>query len=186
MTAWVKPGQCRGSCLSLAPSSRRGSSPLRWRGSSVSPDGKTRTLYYVFLLELKTTSRQIPKSTIKARPTRWISRFSQQIKVSTAPISKALQYLSDDYVCGSLSWLEIPLEYRPPQNSICQYLGKSRQSTCKAFTFVHSLVKKIQSPSNQFLLLDKLNVGKGLGCQLNGLKCLQLCELRWLTVETSD
>ena len=101
MTAWVKPGQCRGSCLSLAPSSRRGSSPLRWRGSSVSPDGKTTMLYYVFLLELKTTSRQIPKSTIKARPTRWISRFSQQIKVSTAPISKALQCLSDDYVCGS-------------------------------------------------------------------------------------
>ena len=100
MTAWVKPGQCRGSCLSLAPSSRRGSSPLRWRGSSVSPDGKTRMLYYVFFYEVKTKSRQISK-TITARPTRWISRFSQQIKVSTAPISKALQYLSDDYVCGS-------------------------------------------------------------------------------------
>ena len=56
---------------------------------------------YVFLFELKTKSRQSSKFTTTARPTRWISRFSQQIKVSTAPISKALQCLSDDYVCGS-------------------------------------------------------------------------------------
>ena len=44
--------------------------------------------------------------------------------------------------------------------------------------FYRTFIKeKIQSPSNQFFLLDKLYVGKGLGCQLDGLKCLQLCQL---------
>ena len=69
-----------------------------------------------------------------------------------------------------------------------QYLPVSWEISSKylnSIFYCTFISEKIQSPSNQFLLLDKLYVGKGLSCQLDGLKYLQSCELRWLTVETS-
>ena len=56
-----------------------------------------------------------------------------------------------------------------------QYLPVSWEISSKYLKSVFNCTfidEKIQSPSNQFFLLDKLYVGKGLGCQLDSLRCL--------------
>ena len=119
---------------------------------------------------------------LKKEPTRWISRFSQQIKVSTAPISNAFNLKIN-------SMLRLDTNYVPKNMAIWAICRKHLECvihTEAVFASVLGNLVKVPGkigfrqklanyeamtePSNQLFLLDELDIGQRFCSQLNGLQ----------------
>ena len=118
------------------------------------------------------------------QPTRWISRFSQQIKVSTAPISKAYRLKYEDLMDHYNIILQILffMQHHGFDKNHLQCVVHTKTVFASVLGNLIKVPGKIgfrqilanyeakTEPSNQLFLLDELDIGQRFCSQLNRLQ----------------